>query len=119
MEKSILQGKSFAFAIRCVKLYRYLGETKKEFVLSKQFLKSGTSIGANVREAQNAESRADFVHKLGIVQKECDETLFWLELLQATELIEQKMFDRIYKDATEILKMIKGAILTAKGKGGK
>jgi four helix bundle protein len=89
-------------------------EAKKEFVISKQILRSGTSVGANYREAQNAESKSDFIHKLGIAQKECDETLYWLELLQATSLIEQKMFDSIYKDASELLKMIKSAILTAK-----
>jgi four helix bundle protein len=116
MENNILKKKTFAFAIRCVKLYQYLVETKKEFVLSKQILRSGTSVGANYRESQNAESTNDFIHKLGIAQKECDETMYWLELLQATELIEQKMFDSIYNDATELLKMIRSAILTAKGK---
>jgi four helix bundle protein len=116
MKKNILKEKTFAFAIRCVKLYQYLVETKKEFVISKQILRSGTSVGANYREAQNAESKSDFIHKLGIAQKECDESLYWLELLQATALIEQKMFDSIYKDAAELLKMIKSAILTAKEK---
>jgi four helix bundle protein len=114
MKNNILREKTFAFAIRCVKLYQYLVKTKKEFVISKQVLRSGTSVGANYRESQNAESTNDFIHKLGIAQKECDETMYWLELLQATELIEQNMFDSIYKDATELLKMIKSAILTAK-----
>jgi four helix bundle protein len=114
MGKSILKEKSFAFAIRCVKLYRYLVKTNKEFVLSKQLLRSGTSIGANIREAQNAETPMDFIHKLGIAQKECDETMYWLELLHATEEIEQRMFDSMYKDATDILKMIKSSILTKK-----
>jgi four helix bundle protein len=116
MKSNILKEKTFAFAIRCVKLYQYLVETKKEFVLSKQILRSGTAVGANYRESQNAESTNDFIHKLGIAQKECDETMYWLELLQATELIEQKMFDSIYNDATELLKMIRSAILTVKGK---
>jgi four helix bundle protein len=116
MKKNILKEKTFAFAIRCVKLYQYLVETKREFVISKQLLRSGTSVGANYRESQNAESTSDFIHKLGIAQKECDESLYWLELLQATALLEQKMFDSIYKDATELLKMIKSAILTAKEK---
>jgi four helix bundle protein len=116
MRKNILKEKTFAFAIRCVKLYQYLVETKKEFVISKQLLRSGTSVGANYREAKNAESTNDFIHKLGIAQKECDETLYWLELLQATALIEQRMFDSIYEDAAGLLKMIKSAILTAKEK---
>ena len=80
-KRSILKDKSFAFALRTIKLYQYLSHDKKEFVLSKQILRSGTFIGAMVREAQNAESKADFIHKLAIAQKECDETIYWLELL--------------------------------------
>jgi four helix bundle protein len=91
-------------------------ETKREFVISKQILRSGTSVGASYRESQNAESINDFIHKLGIAQKECDESLYRLELLQATALIEQKMFDSICGDATELLEMIQSAILTAKRK---
>lgn len=113
-KKNILKDKTFTFAIRSVKLYQYLVETKKESVISKQILRSGPSIGANYRESQNAESTNDFIHKLGIAQKECDESMYWLELLLATELIEQKMFDSIYKDAYELLKMLKSAILTTK-----
>lgn len=77
-KKNILRDKSFAFAVRIAKLYRYLIENKKEFVLSKQLLRSGTAIGANIREAYNAESKKDFLHKLAIAQKECDESLYWL-----------------------------------------
>jgi four helix bundle protein len=95
-------------------LYQYLAETKKEYVLSKQLLRSGTSVGANIREAQNAESPTDFAHKLGIAQKECDETMYWFELLQATEFIEQKMFESIHGDADELLKMLRSAIMTTK-----
>ena len=89
-KKNILRDKSFAFAVRIAKLYRYLVENKKEFVLSKQLLRSGTSIGANIREAYNAESKKDFIHKLAIAQKECDESLYWLELLSAIECISEK-----------------------------
>jgi four helix bundle protein len=74
MSKSVLKEKSFLFALRVIKLYKYLCEEKKEFVLSKQLLRSGTSVGANIREAQNAQSKPDFIHKLSIAQKECDET---------------------------------------------
>jgi len=77
-KENVLLVKSFSFAIRIVKLYQYLVAEKKEYVLSKQLLRSGTAVGALVREAQNAESKADFIHKLGIAQKECDETIYWL-----------------------------------------
>ena len=87
MSKSIIKDKSFVFSIRVVKLCKYLIENKKEFVLSKQLLRSGTAVGALVREAQNAESTKDFIHKLAIAQKECDETIYWLELLKETEYI--------------------------------
>lgn len=114
--KSIIKNRSFAFAVRVVKLYKYLTETKKEFVLSKQLLRSGTAIGALVREAQNAESKADFIHKLGIAQKECDETMYWLELLKETEYLTDKEFESINNEAVALLKMIRSAISTSKNK---
>ena len=91
-------------------------ENKREYVLSKQLLRSGTAIGALVREAQNAESSADFVHKLGMAQKENDETLYWLELLFETHYLDEKEFISIQQDANELLKMIRSAILTTKRK---
>jgi four helix bundle protein len=115
-EKSPLKSKSFAFAVRCINLYKYLGETKKEYVMSKQILRSGTSIGANIREAQNAQSKADFIHKLSISQKECDETLYWLELLKATNFISEVEFASISSEALELLKMLRSAIITTKTK---
>ena len=108
-----IKEKSFAFALRVIKLYSYLNE-KKEFVISKQILRSGTSIGANVREAQNAESKKDFMHKLAIAQKECDESIYWLELLKETNYLNQEEFNGLNEDATSILKMIRSAIMTAK-----
>lgn len=114
MKKSIVIDKTFAFAVRVVKLYKYLCENKKEFVLSKQLLRSGTSIGANVREAHNAESKADFIHKMGIAQKETDETLYWLELLFYSEYLNEKEFESIHDENIEILKIIKSIILTSK-----
>jgi four helix bundle protein len=102
--KSILKEKSFAFAVRIAKVYKHLSESKKEYVLSKQLLRSGTSIGANVREANNAESTVDFIHKLAIAQKETDETLYWLELLNSIDLLTKKEFDSLYADALELLK---------------
>ncbi len=89
-------------------------ERKKEFVLSKQLLRSGTAVGALVREAQNAESNADFVHKLGISQKENDETLYWLELLFETNYLAEKEYTSIKNDAHELLKMIRSALITSK-----
>jgi four helix bundle protein len=109
-----LKDKSFAFAVRCINLYKYFTDNKKEFVLSKQLLQSGTSIGANIREAQNAESKADFVHKLFISQKECDETMYWLELLQATEFLSQEEYNSINNEAQELLKMLRSSIITTK-----
>lgn len=91
-------------------------ENKKEYVLSKQVLRSGTAIGAVVREAQNAESKADFIHKLGVAQKENDETLYWLELLFETEYLDEKKFISMQKDLIELLKMIRSAIITSKNK---
>ena len=114
--KSIIKDKSFAFAVRIVRLYKHLCENKKEFVLSKQLLRSGTAVGALVREAQNAESQKDFIHKLGIAQKECDETNYWLELLKETDYLTDKEFESINSEATELLKMIRSAIITSKKK---
>ncbi|MBL7885395.1 MAG: four helix bundle protein [Flavobacterium sp.] len=114
MSKSILKDKSFLFAIRIVNLYKTIAETKREFVMSKQVYRSGTAIGALIREAQNAESKLDFIHKLAIAQKECDETMYWLELLKATEYITPIEFDSISKDNLELLKMLKSSILTVK-----
>lgn len=114
--KSIIQDKSFAFAIRIVNLYKHLSLNQKEYVLSKQLLRSGTAFGALVREAQNAESKADFIHKLAIAQKECDESIYWIELLKQTEYLNENEFEDISMGATELLKMIKSAILTTKQK---
>ncbi|MGC4102841.1 four helix bundle protein [Ferruginibacter sp.] len=114
--KNVLKDKSFAFAVRIAKLYKHLTELKKEYVLSKQLLRCGTSVGANIREANNAESAADFIHKLAIAQKEADETLYWLEILSSIGLLTTKEFDSLYGDAVELLKMIRSSILTLKNK---
>ncbi len=82
MRENIVKSKSFGFAIKTVNLYKYLCNDKKEFVLSKQLLRSGTAVGALVREAEHAESRADFIHKMAIAQKECNESIYWIELLK-------------------------------------
>ena len=112
---NITKDKSFALAIRIVNLVKFLRK-KQEIVLSKQLLRCGTSIGANVREACNAESDADFIHKLGISQKECDETCYWLELLKATDYLDETEFKSIHGDANAMLKIIRSVILTKKRK---
>jgi len=116
MKEFIIKEKSFAFAIKVIRLYPVLRNCRKEFVLSKQLLRSGTSVGAMVREAQNAESKADFEHKLAIAQKECDESLYWLELLGKTEYLTEVEFNSFHSEAMELLKMIRSAILTSKSK---
>ena len=90
---------SKAFALRIIKLYTYMREEKKEFVMSKQLLRCGTSIGANVRESVNAQSKADFINKLNIALKEADETQYWLELLYESEFLDAGEFKSIYEDA--------------------
>jgi four helix bundle protein len=116
MKRSVLKDKSFRFAVRIVNLYKYLCEDKKEYVLSKQILRCGTSVGAMVREAEHSESKADFIHKMAIAQKEINETLYWLELLLETEYISNKEFESINNDAVEIIKMITSSIKTVKSK---
>lgn len=109
---NVIQDKSFAFAIRIVNAYKYLRSEKQEFVLSKQMLRSGTSIGANVEEAIGAQSPADFLHKLSISYKEARETLYWLKLLQATNYLTEELAQSLLGDCTEICKVI-GKIQTS------
>jgi four helix bundle protein len=113
-EKSIIKEKSFAFAVQIVQLCKEIQENKKEFILTRQLLRSGTSIGANVREALNGESTPDFVHKLSIAQKEADESCYWLELLKATTYIEDYQFGKTHSNCIELLKIIKSIIITKK-----
>lgn len=113
MKNDAVKEKSFQFSVRIVNLYKELSK-RGEYVMSKQLLRSGTSIGANVREAKNAESKADFIHKLSISQKEADETLYWLELLEATDYINKEEFNSIKNDGIEVLKLIKSIIISTK-----
>lgn len=114
MAANVMKEKSFLLASRIIKLYKYLVEEKREYVLAKQVLRSGTSVGANVREAQNAESKKDFIHKLAVAQKECDETLYWLELLVDGEFLSKEEFEGIYNQSNEVMKIITKALLTSK-----
>lgn len=111
---NLLKNKSFNFAIRIVKLCKYLNEEKKELILSKQILRSGTSIGAMVSESEHSESKSDFIHKLAIAQKETNETLYWLKLLYKTDYISQNAYESINEDALELMKIITASIKTAK-----
>ena len=106
MKENILLVKSKGFALRIIRLYTYLNEEKNETVLSKQLLRSGTSIGANIREAQRAQSEADFYAKLFISLKEADESAYWLELLHESKILTQEQFDSIYSDCTELIKLL-------------
>jgi four helix bundle protein len=116
MSESIVKTKSFELAVRGVNFYKHLVSEKKEFVMSKQFLRSITSVGANVREAVNAQSKADFIHKLSIAQKECDESMYWLEILKETDYISLAEFDSIHQQCNEVLKIIRCIIITSKKK---
>ncbi len=106
--KNVIEDKSFDFAVRTVNLYKYLTNSKNEYVLSKQLLRCGTSIGANVSEAQKAQSKADFHTKMCIALKEANETLYWLKLLYRTDFLTSKKFESTELDIREII-----AILTA------
>lgn len=114
MGSNIIKEKSFEFAVQIVKLSQYLASEKKEFVLSKQILRSGTSVGAMIREGEHAQSKADFVHKLSIAQKEINETLYWLELLEATDYISVERFSDLNHTAIEIIKLLTSIVKTAK-----
>jgi len=114
MSESIVKTKSFELAVSGVNFYKYIVSEKKEYVMSKQFLRSITSVGANVREAVNAQSKPDFIHKLAIAQKECDETIYWLELLKATAYISENEFNSLHGQSNEVLKIIRSIIITSK-----
>ena len=113
-ENNIIVDKSKAFAVRIINLYKYLCENKKEYTLSKQLLRSGTSIGANVKEAVRAQSKADFVAKMSIALKEASETEYWIELLHETDFIDDKQFDSIYADNNELLKLLMSIVKSSK-----
>lgn len=104
--ENIIVDKSKAFAVRIINLYKYLCNEKKEFVLSKQLLRSGTSIGANVKEAIRGQSKDDFAHKMNISLKEASETEYWLELLYETDYITNQQFNSIITDCTELIKIL-------------
>ena len=113
-KKNVAYEKSYQFAVRIVKSYQFFTKEKKEFVLSKQLLRSGTSIGANLAEANGAISKADFSNKISIAYKECLETKYWLSLLKDTDFIEETTFESIYSDADEIAKILFTTLKTSR-----
>jgi four helix bundle protein len=115
-KENVIQQKSFAFAIRIVNLYKYLTSEKKEFVLSKQLLRSGTSIGANIEESIGGQSDKDFLFKLGISYKEARESIYWLKLLQATDYLSAEQAESLLSDAEEICKILGKIQITLKNK---
>ena len=114
MKENVVQQKSFAFAIRVVNAYKYLTEQKKEFVLSKQLLRWGTSIGANVEEATGGQSKKDFIAKISISYKEARETKYWLNLLTATDYLDEKLSKSLLDDTEELCKILSSILLTTK-----
>ena len=105
-KENVVMNKSYTFALRIVKLYKYLVYEKKEYVLSKQLLRSGTSIGALIREGEHAQSKADFLNKMNVALKEANETQYWIELLMATEYLNEKEGNSILNDCVEIKKIL-------------
>jgi len=114
MRENVLKDKSYNFAIRCVKLYKYLASEQKEFVLSKQVLRSRTSIGANIEEANSGQSKNDFIAKLSISLKEVKETHYWLRLLFDCDYLSKNMFDSLLADCNEIIALLTRIIKTAR-----
>ena len=114
MKNDVLKNKSYAFALRIIKLFEYLQEEKKEFILSKQVLRSGTAIGALISESKYAQSKADFINKLSVALKEASETNYWLDLLNDSEYITKKMYNSIKPDIDELLKILTTSIKTSK-----
>ena len=114
MGDSVVSRKSYLFAIRVVKLYKYLTSEYKEYVLSKQVLRSGTAVGALIREAKFAQSKADFISKMSIALKEANETNYWIDLLHDTEYINTKMYQDIEKDINEIISLLVSIVKSSK-----
>ncbi|MFA6572406.1 MAG: four helix bundle protein [Bacteroidota bacterium] len=113
-KENVLKKKSYKFAIRIVKLSEYLRTKKNEFVLSKQILKSGTSIGALVREAEFAQSKADFVNKMSIALKEANETEYWINILKDTKYIDEKLFLSFLDDCNQLIALLVSSVKTSK-----
>ena len=108
-----IEEKSFAFAVRSVNLYKHLTENKREYIISKQFIRSGTSIGANVSEAERGQSKADFASKMAIALKEANESEYWLRLLYATQYLNDAEYESMHTDVTELIALLTAICKTA------
>ncbi len=113
--ENVVMVKSYAFALRIIKLYKFLIAEQKEYVLSKQVLRSGTAIGALVKEAEHAQSKADFINKMNISLKEANETEYWLMLLKDSEYIDEKNFQSIHEESMELIRILASIVKTSKG----
>ena len=118
-KENVVMNKSYAFALRTVKLYKYLVNEKKEYVLSKQLLRSGTSIGALIREGEHAQSKPDFLNKMNVALKEANETQYWIELLRDSSYLSSEESISIYDDATELIKLLASIVKSTKQSLGK
>ena len=114
MKENAIESKSKSFAIRIIRLYQFLTNEKREYTLSKQLLRAGTSVGANVREGVQGFSRNDFVYKMSLALKECSETCYWLELLYETDYLSPTQYSSIYSDATELFKLLTAIVKSTK-----
>lgn len=114
MKENVLADKTVDFAVKIIKFYKYLHDEKKEYILAKQILRSGTSIGANVRESKNAQSKSDFISKLNIALKEADETQYWLEIMVKSEIITEKNVEDLSNELREIIAILVSTIKTLK-----
>jgi four helix bundle protein len=114
MKNNVIKTKSYAFAIRVIRLYQFLIEKRKEYILSKQLMRCGTSVGAMIREAEHAESKIDFKHKMAIAQKEINESIYWLELMKDTDYLTEEQFESLNNDAVEIIKLVTTIIKSTK-----
>ena len=115
-DNNLIVAKSYSFAVRCVNLYKFLVETKKDFTIGKQLLRSGTSVGANVKEAFRGYTKPDFTAKMSIALKEASETEFWIELLRDTDYITDTQAESMLTDCRELIKMLMSIVKTASGK---
>jgi four helix bundle protein len=114
--ENVIKEKSYLFALRMIKAYKFLSTEQREFILSKQMLRSGTAVGALIREAEFAQSTSDFIHKLRIALKEANETEYWILLLKDSEYISQEAFDSVHSDCVELIKLLTSIINTTKQK---
>jgi four helix bundle protein len=114
MKQNIIKDKTYAFALKIIKMYQQIGKEKNEYVLSKQLLRSGTAVGASVSEAEHAQSKADFIHKLNIALKEANESLYWINLLKDSGYLSPASYNSLFEDCNEIVSILVAIIKTSK-----